>query len=132
MSKYNLYPWADYVRRISMRKTPRGRHRIQSAIRRLLGSLRSLQLFEAVKTYNLGRELGIIQFVKRFVVGSEFVSLSAIIADIVKPKSLGGLFGAVSSVAPGTLVLTVSFKGSAYASIEARSISPLDVAWQRA
>jgi hypothetical protein len=58
----------------------------------------------------------------RFVVGGVIVSAFAIIADVLKPKSFAGLFGAAPSVALATLTLTVVSDGSSYAATEGRSM----------
>jgi len=58
----------------------------------------------------------------RFVVGGVFVSLFAMLGDIVRPKSFAGLFGGAPSVALATLLLTLRQQGAHYASIEARSM----------
>jgi hypothetical protein len=58
----------------------------------------------------------------RFLVGGAFVCTFALIGDMFKPKSFGGLFGAAPSVAIATLALTVHKDGVAYAALEARSM----------
>jgi Protein of unknown function (DUF3147) len=58
----------------------------------------------------------------RFVVGGLFVSVFAIVGDLLKPKSFAGLLGAAPSVALATLTLTVSKQGGHYAGIESRSM----------
>lgn len=62
------------------------------------------------------------QFIIRFLVGGTVVSLFAALADMLKPKSFAGLFGAAPSIALATLGLTVIADGKAYASTEARSM----------
>jgi tetrahydromethanopterin S-methyltransferase subunit C len=47
------------------------------------------------------------QLVFRFLVGGLIVSLFAALADVLKPKSFAGLFGAAPSVGLATLALTV-------------------------
>lgn len=59
----------------------------------------------------------------RFVIGGAVVSVFAMLGGALKPKSFAGLFGAAPSVALATLSLTVTNKGSAYAAIEARSMT---------
>jgi hypothetical protein len=59
----------------------------------------------------------------RFLVGGVLVSLFALIGDVFRPKSFGGLFGAAPSVALATLSLTVAKEGSGYAAAEARSMA---------
>jgi hypothetical protein len=58
----------------------------------------------------------------RTVAGGVVVSLSALLGDLLKPKTFAGLFGAAPSVALATLVLTVVKEGKEYASLEARSM----------
>ena len=62
------------------------------------------------------------EIVIRFLIGGLVVSVFAVIGDLFKPKSFAGLFGAAPSVALATLGLTVAANGSAYASLEARSM----------
>jgi len=58
----------------------------------------------------------------RFLIGGAVVSAFALIADILKPKSFAGLFGAAPSVALATLVLTIQHDGKGYAAVELRSM----------
>ena len=58
----------------------------------------------------------------RFLIGGVVVSAFAVIGDLFKPKSFGGLFGAAPSVALATLALTVAKDGRSYAALEARSM----------
>ena len=58
----------------------------------------------------------------RVFIGGVFVSLFALVGELLKPKSFAGLFGAAPSVSLATLALTVAKEGKAYASIEARSM----------
>ena len=58
----------------------------------------------------------------RFLIGGVAVSAFAVIGDLFKPKSFGGLFGAAPSVALATLALTIAKDGRSYAAIEARSM----------
>jgi hypothetical protein len=58
----------------------------------------------------------------RFLIGGVVVSAFAVIGDIFKPKSFGGLFGAAPSVALATLALTIAKDGRSYAALEARSM----------
>jgi hypothetical protein len=62
------------------------------------------------------------ELILRVVVGGGVVSAFALLADVLKPKSFAGLFGAAPSVALATLVLTVMKDGRDYASLEARSM----------
>ena len=63
-----------------------------------------------------------MQLLFRFVVGGIMVSLFAFLADLLKPKSLAGLFGAAPAVALATLGLTILKDGKLYAATEARSM----------
>jgi hypothetical protein len=51
------------------------------------------------------------QLVFRFAVGGLVVSLFAVLGDVLKPKTFGGLFGAAPSVALATLGLTILTDG---------------------
>jgi hypothetical protein len=57
--------------------------------------------------------------VVRFLLGGVVVSLFAVIGDLFKPKSFGGIFGAAPSVALATLSLTIAKHGKQYAASEA-------------
>src|ERR1700728_9000 len=63
-----------------------------------------------------------MQFVYRFLLGGIIVSVFAVMADVLRPKGLAGLFGAAPSVALATLTLTLISEGKAYAALEARSM----------
>lgn len=58
----------------------------------------------------------------RFMIGGVFVSVFAVLGDILKPKSFAGLFGAAPSVALATLMLTIHSQGRNFAAAEARSM----------
>ena len=58
----------------------------------------------------------------RFLIGGIVVSLFAILGDMVKPESLGGVFAAAPTIALATLVLTMHKHGGAYVATEARSM----------
>jgi hypothetical protein len=58
----------------------------------------------------------------RFIIGGLFVSAFAVLGEILKPKSLAGLFGAAPSVALATLILTIHRQGKIFAALEARSM----------
>jgi Protein of unknown function (DUF3147) len=58
----------------------------------------------------------------RFLVGGFVVSVFSALADVLRPRSLAGLFGAAPSVALATLGLTIAGNGVVYASLEARSM----------
>jgi hypothetical protein len=63
-----------------------------------------------------------VEIVLRFLIGGLVVSAFAVIGDLFKPKSFGGLFGAAPSVALATLGLTIAKDGKFYAGIEAHSM----------
>jgi hypothetical protein len=63
-----------------------------------------------------------LQLIFRFLIGGLVVSSFAALADVLKPKSFAGLFGAAPSVALATLSLTILTQGKPYAAIEARSM----------
>jgi hypothetical protein len=58
----------------------------------------------------------------RFLIGGIVVSAFALLGDLFKPKSFGGLFGSAPSVALATLALTIVTEGPRYAATEARSM----------
>ncbi len=58
----------------------------------------------------------------RFLIGGLAVSMFAGLADVLRPKSFAGLFGAAPSIALATLVLTISQRGTSFAAIEGRSM----------
>jgi hypothetical protein len=60
-----------------------------------------------------------IDLLLRFVIGGLVVCAFALIGDLFKPKSFGGLFGAAPSVAIATLALAVHKDGSSYAALSA-------------
>jgi hypothetical protein len=55
------------------------------------------------------------EYVVRFVVGGVVVSAFAMLADVLRPKSFAGLFGAAPSVALATLGIGVYRHGAGYA-----------------
>ena len=58
----------------------------------------------------------------RFFLGGVLVTAFAMLADVLRPKSFAGLFGAAPSVALATLTLTIAHEGRSYAALEARSM----------
>jgi Protein of unknown function (DUF3147) len=58
----------------------------------------------------------------RFLIGGIVVSVFAILGDMVKPESLGGVFAAAPTIALATLALTMHKHGGVYVAIEARSM----------
>lgn len=63
-----------------------------------------------------------MEYMIRFLTGGAVVSIFAMMADVIRPKSLAGLLSASPAVALATLSLVFSSKDSAYASIEGRSM----------
>jgi hypothetical protein len=61
------------------------------------------------------------EYILRSIAGGLFVSLFAIIGDVVRPKSFAGLFGAAPSVALATLGIAWAQHGSHYAGVQASS-----------
>jgi hypothetical protein len=62
------------------------------------------------------------ELIYRFLVGGVFVSVFAVLGDVLRPKSFAGLFGAAPSIALATLGLMVSKHGTEYAALESRSM----------
>jgi hypothetical protein len=62
------------------------------------------------------------ELIYRFLVGGTIVSAFAVLGDVLRPKSLAGLFAAAPSVAISTLGLTILSNGKGYAALEARSM----------
>jgi hypothetical protein len=62
------------------------------------------------------------EIIIRFLIGGFMVSLFSVVADILRPKSFAGLFGAAPSIALATIGLTVRHNGTAYVAFEARSM----------
>lgn len=58
----------------------------------------------------------------RFFIGGVIVSFFSVLAEMFRPKSFAGLFGAAPSIALATLGLTIASHGHHYAAIEARSM----------
>ena len=58
----------------------------------------------------------------RFLIGGLVVSLFAVLGDMVKPESLGGVFAAAPTIALATVALTMHKHGAGYVAIEARSM----------
>lgn len=58
----------------------------------------------------------------RFVIGGLVVSVFAVLGDMLKPESLGGIFAAAPTIALATLALTLKQHGAPYIAIEARSM----------
>jgi hypothetical protein len=58
----------------------------------------------------------------RFLIGGLAVSFFSALADVLRPKSFAGLFGAAPSIALATLALTDLERGGAFAAAEGRSM----------
>jgi hypothetical protein len=58
----------------------------------------------------------------RFVIGGLVVSAFAVLGDMIKPESLGGIFAAAPTIALATLALTLKKEGAHYVALEARSM----------
>jgi hypothetical protein len=63
------------------------------------------------------------------MVGGTAVSVFAVLADALRPRSFAGLFAAAPSIALATLILTISRQGTAFAAVEARSMIAGSVAF---
>ena len=63
-----------------------------------------------------------LEYGLRFLMGGIAVSAFAAFADVLRPKSFAGLFGAAPSIALPTLLITLSQKGAPFAAIEGRSM----------
>jgi hypothetical protein len=62
------------------------------------------------------------ELLARFLIGGVIVSLFAVLAEMFRPKSFAGLFGAAPSIALATIGITVAAHGKTYAALEARSM----------
>lgn len=62
------------------------------------------------------------ELLARFLIGGVIVSFFAVLAEMFRPKSFAGLFGAAPSIALATIGITVVGHGKAYATVEARSM----------
>jgi uncharacterized membrane protein (GlpM family) len=58
----------------------------------------------------------------KFLIGGIVVSIFAVLGDMVKPESLGGVNAAAPTIALGTLAITLHEHGSAYVATEGRSM----------
>jgi hypothetical protein len=63
-----------------------------------------------------------IELAIRFLVGGAVVSFFAMLGDVLRPKSFGGLFSAAPSVALATVALTIHKSGKAFAAQEAKTM----------
>jgi uncharacterized membrane protein (GlpM family) len=64
----------------------------------------------------------VMDMMLRFLIGGMVVSVFAILGDVLKPESLGGVFAAAPTIALATLVLTMHKHGGVYVATEARSM----------
>ncbi len=64
--------------------------------------------------------MSVSELLIRFLLGGTVVSLFAMIAEVVKPKTYAGIFGAAPSVALATLGLTFAKDGSDAAALKTR------------
>ena len=62
------------------------------------------------------------EMIARFIIGGAIVSLFAAVAEVCRPKSFAGLFGAAPSVALTTIGIAIAQHGKDYAATEARSM----------
>jgi len=62
------------------------------------------------------------EMITRFVVGGLLVTVFSVIAEMVRPKSFAGLFGAAPSIALTTIGIAIAQHGKDYAAIDARSM----------
>jgi uncharacterized membrane protein (GlpM family) len=63
-----------------------------------------------------------MEMVIRFALGGLVVSVFAVLADLLRPKSFAGVFGAAPSVALATLGLAFHSHGGEYVAVEGRSM----------
>jgi hypothetical protein len=64
-----------------------------------------------------------MEYVVRFIAGGIVVLAVASLADVLRPKSFAGLFGAAPSVGLATLTLAFGEHGADYVATEARSMA---------
>jgi len=62
------------------------------------------------------------EYVVRFLIGGAVVSAFAVLADVLRPKSFAGLFGAAPSVALATLGIAIYQHGADYAAVQSRAM----------
>ncbi len=62
------------------------------------------------------------ELILRFLIGGAVVSVFAVVAEIFKPQSFAGMFGAAPSIALATIGMTIAHYGTAYAATEACSM----------
>ena len=76
----------------------------------------------AARCLSAAMSTGIGELILRFPIGGAIVSFFAVLAEIFRPKSFAGLFGAAPSVALATLSITIAQHGRIYVSEEARTM----------
>ena len=64
----------------------------------------------------------LLEICLKAVIGGLFVVCFALAAEAVRPKRLAGIFAAAPSVALGSLIMTVAFKGHHDAALAARAM----------
>jgi hypothetical protein len=64
----------------------------------------------------------LLEYLLRFIAGGLAVSVFEAFGDAVRPKSFAGLFGAATSIALATILITLSQKGAPFAAVEGRSM----------
>jgi Protein of unknown function (DUF3147) len=64
----------------------------------------------------------VLEYLLRFLAGGVGVSAFALLADVFRPKSFAGLFGAAPSIALATILITLSQKGAPFVAAEGRSM----------
>jgi hypothetical protein len=64
----------------------------------------------------------VLELIFRFIVGGLVVCFFAVLGEVFRPTSLGGISGAAPSVGLATLGLTFFTKGNLVSSIEGRSM----------
>ena len=69
---------------------------------------------------SMAREKPPILRLRDLVPGEQPVDFFAVLAEIFRPKSFAGLFGAAPSIALATIGITIAGHGKTYAAIEAR------------
>lgn len=62
------------------------------------------------------------ELIVRFLIGGAAVCVFAVLGDVFKPKSFGGIFAAAPSVALASLGLAYHGHGGGYTAIEGRSM----------
>ena len=62
------------------------------------------------------------EILARFLIGGVIVSFFSVLAEVFRPKSFAGLFGAAPSIALATIGITIAGHGKSYAAVEARSM----------